>query len=546
MAVLKEKKATNIALLSNDRRTVATLGQVTSMEMYNAEKEYHPEGLYSNEIFGKEGSATRRKRHGWIDLKTNLLHPKALLEVGALKELYKGIMAGKDYAIWNAKEKDFERADIISGETGYAFFMKHFKEIKFKKTRSHKRNLVISFLDKYRETGALLNFLIVLPAGLRELTEDQGRPVEDEITPLYRKVLAATNVIDDSLRMKNDPLLDQTRWSLQRKVGEIWDLLMQILHGNGKTGFWRSKWASRRVSYATSNVISALDPAGLAVNSPRSYDLTETLFGVFQFMKGTAPIMFLHQMPNGIASRVISSGGEMAPLIDMETLQPKDVNLTEKSISRWCTEAGREGLIDGFEQLHVRHKPIIIDGHYLALVFKDDTGARVVYSSDEVPENIREKGTITPITWGEYFYLELHSYKDEARALITRYPVATDGSTYPSVPYLRSTMAAKIRYKYDQNWNVNDTDVWEEFPNTEDNESWFNTMSVSQYYLENLGADHDGDKTQALFVTSKEAVKEIDAALDSNEHYLDTDGSLRNSYGVETLERVFRSFTGFL
>ena len=533
------KKAFNIALLTNDRKRIQTLGEVTSMEMYAPNKDFHPEGLYSTAIFGRVGSKTRMKRHGWIDLRCEILHPKMFLEISALKELYRDILQGTGYAVWDEKEKDFVKADVLDGETGYAFFMRHWKEFSPKRGKSMTRNLVIDVLEKYRDTGALMNFIPVLPAGLRDLEDDE----ESEFGPLYRSVIAAASTIPQALNQKNDPIIDKVRWTLQSKVQLVWEAIINVIKGDGKNGMMRAKWASRRVAYATANVISAMDPAGVAINSPRSYDLTETLFGVLQVMKGNENLMALDRMAKGIARRVIESGGEQAPLIDPKTMKRSYVDLKEKTVAKWCTEAGRVDLINGFEQLDVRSRPVTIDGHYLALVVDLGTGIKVVTDPETIPESIAEKATIRPMTWGEYFYHETHTLKDDIRCVVTRYPVADDGSNYPSKPYLRSTMNARLLYTYDDNWEISNDVKWEEWPSSDPVDSWFNTMSVSQYYLAALGADHDGDRTQAIFLNSKEAVEEIDKRLDSPEHYLNTSGGMKNSYGVETLERVFRSFT---
>ena len=482
-----KKKPFNLALLDNRLQRIAGLLPVKSLEMFVQGREFHPTGLYSDLIFGPVGSETRMTRHGYINLRTQILHPKVFEDITRLKALYKEIMQGRAYAVWDPELKDFVRSDVIEGETGYAFFMEHFKEIEIPRTASYRRDIVIDLINKYRDK-AVLNFLVVMPAGLRDLDiDEQDRPVEQEINKLYRKVIAATNGISEALAFKNDPVLNSTRWSIQNTVQQIWAIVIGML--GGKHGFLQSKWGSRRVAFATANVISAMDPAGSDLDGPRSFDLTTTQVGIYQFIKGTEPVMTGFQMPNGIAADVIAEADYEPYLIDPKTLTAHRVKLDEKERVAWATETGRAGLIKAFSEAERRHRPILINGHYLKLIYQDDKGFKVLDSLADLPEHL-DRAKVRPITWAEYFYIEAQAYVHRVRCYITRYPVTGQGSTYPSTVYLRSTVTAHLLHEYTDQWDIStDTLAYPEFPNTVGNSKFMSTTIVSPFAIAGLGAD---------------------------------------------------------
>ena len=49
--------------------------EVTSTEILMSKGTYHPDGLFSNEIFGAEGTPERNKTFGFISLNTKVIHP---------------------------------------------------------------------------------------------------------------------------------------------------------------------------------------------------------------------------------------------------------------------------------------------------------------------------------------------------------------------------------------------------------------------------------------------------------------------------------------
>lgn len=506
----------NLSLLNNDRRRVAGLLPVKVLDIFDqGGVNFHPQGLYSDVIFGPQGEESRNTRHSYVTLNTTVLHPKIFETLTRMRDLYKGIMSGKDYALWNEEKKDFEKADILTGQTGYAFFMEHYDALTLPRDQpldksgkskaqllktvmesmmsgegktAYRRDLSIDLFEKYRDL-AKLHWFVVMPAGLRDLERDEsGRPVEDEINKLYRKLIATANGIPPALAGKNDPLLNNARWTLQKTIQDIYTSIMEML--SGKKGLLQSKWGSRRVTMGTRNVITAMDPAPDDLDSPRSYDITHTLVPIHQTIKGTEIVMSDFAMPNGIAQSIIANASSPVEVIDPTTLKRTVIKLSEKVRVAWGSSAGRTGLINDYEETGRRHLPILLDGHYLKLIYRDDKGFLLIDDIDDLPEGW-DKEKVSPLTWSEYFYIELVTYIHRVRMFLTRYPITGANSIYPTVPYVKTTVTSDNLYRYSPEGALERTVSYPEMPQLD--AAFFLTVAPSFTALENLGADFDGD-----------------------------------------------------
>ena len=88
-------------------------------------KNFHPDGLFSTDIFGKVGGEFRNRIFSYIDLKVPVIHPTLYKVIVRMKGLYEEILMGKSFAVFNPDTKDFEKSTILLGETGYDFFCKY-------------------------------------------------------------------------------------------------------------------------------------------------------------------------------------------------------------------------------------------------------------------------------------------------------------------------------------------------------------------------------------------------------------------------------------
>lgn len=529
----------NITLLDPARGRLGALLPVTTADIYDNEGDYHPQGLYSSQIFAKPGDHLRQVRHGYIDMHTRIFHPKVFLELSRIKALYKKILSGKGYATWNAKLKDFETSDILDGETGYAFFMSHFDEMVFVRNQSPARDLRIDLLEKYRGK-CMVRYLVVLPAGLRDIEIDAaGRTIENDLNPLYRKVIRTANTLSADGSDKNDPTLDTARWSLQQHFNAVYEHIEGIL--KGKNGFLLAKWGSRKIHHGTRNVLTALDPAPPVLGGTNAPGVNDTIVGLYQYLKGTMDLA-IFAVKTGPLAPIISALPGNISVIDPKTLKSKTVNPSTFVRDKWGSDNSIEELISGYEKLAARHKPVMMDGGYVALIYRDDKNFRVIYDIDEVPEGW-DRDKVTPMTWTELYYICAMSYYEKTIAFITRYPITGDGSIYPSEVSVKTTNVGIALRALNVDWLAEDGDAGLLINMPVPGGAFFESMSVHTSKIKGLGADFDGDMTSCNIVVHKEAVDEGKAYMKSAKAFLSPSGGL--NYGVvgDIGELVLHNFT---
>jgi len=501
-------------------------------------KNFHPEGLFSTQIFGKLGEDSRYNKFAYINLKVPVFHPVIYKTLGNLKRLYKEIIEGKAYAVWDSNLKDFERSTPLDGETGFHFFLRHFKDIHFEERDSVKRTFNLKLIEKYRD-NALLNEWVILPPGFRDFEiSDDGKYAEDEINKMYRSLLSSSFIVDDNA-VKNSPeLINSTRINIQNSVSEIYEYVMNMLEGKKK--FILGSWASRKIFNGTMNVITAPINNIDQLHSPLTFKYNETMTGLFQYLKSILPVA-TYQIKNEILSKVFVGPNEPSYMTNSKTLKKELVNIEPEIYDDWMSSEGLERTLNRFAEHELRHEVLSYDNYYFGMIYRGpDQTVRFVQDVDELPEG-RSKDDLYPMTIAELFYLSVFKDSLKYSALLTRYPIAGLGSIYPSKIHLYTTTKDFSLYMLDDQWNKTDIFV-PHFPDRESN--FFNSMSPHPSHNARLGADYDGDRMSFNVVYSEEANQEIDKLLNSREYYVGVDGSMLYSSETDTVKYIFQAMTG--
>lgn len=507
----------------------------------NISSNFHNEGLFSIPIFGRVGDTTRDEKFSYINIQTSIMHPLIYRALGKLKGLYHEIMSSKTYASWDKELKDFVISNEVDGDTGYQFFIKHWKDIKFKKTSSRLRDDKISLIKKYRDV-TMCDKILVLPAGLRDVRIGNGGNLEyDPINEPYRRIVGISKTI--SKESINSPTLNYSRYQLQLSFNELYNTLKEII--SGKSGFIQSKWTKRVVFNGTRNVISSMNTSKIELGAPGAPKATDTIMGLFQLTRGILPIT-IHLLRNGYLNEVFSMNDTSleANLINTKTLKKESVEIPSLIKDKWATFDGLNKIINSYGDTKNRHKPIMIEGHYLGLIYKGpDNTFRIFGSIDELPESL-DKDFVEPLTLVELIYLSGYREWNKNKAVITRYPVTELGSTYPTDVYVRTTVVSEKRMELGQDWEpLGDGYIANEFP-FKDPDSFVDSLQVSPTRINGLNGDYDGDVCSALLVYSDDAIAEIEKTLHSREAYVDASGGLRTSVKIQTLSLVLRNMSG--
>ena len=364
---------------------------VTSHAMYESSTErFHPDGLYSEVIFGQLGSRERLIRRGFMYLHTTLVSPHLYRQILTLKGFYQDIAAGKQYAYFDPATKDFVRTtrDDPNSDTGYQFFISHLLEINFARTESAQRNDKIELINKYKDRLFITKF-IILPAALRDVRIHNGRPESEKINKLYLNLLSLTKSLPDN--GTDDPIFDPIRYQMQNKLQEIYEYIRNMI--DDKHGFAQGKYAARDIVYGSRNVItSPLLTATKSPDSPNVFSIDEALIPLFEGLKALVPVI-VNVMTTQLFVGTFGAGqSNTVALINSKTLKREYVEVDDRTIARFTTADGINDIINDFRDNTMHFEPVSIkpvrgpdgspttDNYYLFMVY--DTGDTIYQFKD--------------------------------------------------------------------------------------------------------------------------------------------------------------------
>lgn len=530
----------NIFLLELTPERLKYLKPVTKLDIFEGgSSDFSEEGLFSTSIFGRVGDERRNYRFSYIDVKVPIMHPVIFNVLVKMKRLYGDILSGQAYARWDNELKDFVKASVIDGDTGYAFFIQHWNDIDFGTTSSINREQAVKLVKKYQDR-ALTDKIVVLPAGLRDLEIDKhNRISEDEINTEYRRLIKLSNTINTVTVKNHIETLNGPRYQMQLVFNNIYQMLSSLIEGKKK--LLLGKWASRRVFNGTRNVITAMDTSVPYLGDKGNPDFNSTIVGLYQYLKATLPVT-IFQVRRFLES-IFPDVNQPARLINKKTWKAEEVLLHSRYYNQWATNEGIERVITSFKEESIRDVPLEIDGRYVALLYRGpDNTFKVLHDIDEVPAN-RSRRDVKPITLAELFYIAVYQKANSYPALVTRYPITGIGSIYPSRTHLRVTLKSEKRMQLNDQWEpMGEEAMAYEFP--VQGSAFVNSLIPHPSRLARLGADFDGDTSSYQVAYSQEAIEECENYFRSRRAYVGTDGRFINSTDVHTVELVLRNMTG--
>lgn len=532
----------NLTMLDlTDPQLLAGVRQVKVLDSFvGATYDFHPEGLFSTEIFGRVGDERRELLFGHIDIKASIFHPLVYQSIVKLKRFYGDIMAGRKYAVWNEDLKDYMPAtQAAGGRTGFSFFLEHWQKIAYVSTGSIQRDFAIKLVKDFASL-ALTSKVVVIPASYRDMEIDEfGRRTEHEINDLYRRLIGQSNVIIESSLKTNPEAVDRIRYDMQRIFCEIYDMIEDLVKGKKK--LFLGKFASRRIAHGTRNVITAMNTAVSDLDAPGNPGFNSTIIGLYQYLQAALPLSVYHVTQ--FLKHVFPDVNSPARLVDPQTLRPKDLWLSSKQHDRWTTKEGIEKVISAFREESIRKVPLTIEGSYIGLIYEGpDSTFRFFQDIDELPAD-RDRKHVRPATLMDVLYLSVYKYSNNYPIYVTRYPILSVGSVYPSMVHLRTTVKFSRRYRLGDDWmRMPDSETAAEYPDI--TAALLNSLVPHTKHLKRLGADFDGDTSSGNILYTDEAIQEVKDYLKSKRAYVGSDGKLLYSAGVDTVDIVLWNMTG--
>ena len=535
-------KPTNIKLLDPKSIIPGVFKEVTSTDAFEGmTQNLNDEGLYSLEIFGKLGSKERDRTEAYVDTKLELFNPTYLKALIQIKSLYQGIVKGTEYAVWDPESKDFIKSNLLDGETGFSFFMRHFNKIVPSTTDSYKRSKRIALVTRSRSVS-FSDKVLVFPAGLRDIQfQPNGAPTEPEVTDLYRKLIFRTRVV--TLASKEDaenPLYDNVRWGLQHAFNEIDQYFFGFSEGKG--GLLQRRLSTRGVVSGTRNVITARKVSRADLLKPNGVNPNSSDIGLYQGL-----LNFQYVAINALLSKylqnIFTTGSQTVKLVSTKTLEYEYVEVPPSTVEKWSTFTGLNKLINGFSNIHLRNKVIVVENHFLALVYDDGEDVCVLHDINDLPEG-KDRKLVRPITYMELFYLSCHQAISDQISQQTRYPIIGIGSIVPVKVNLLTTTGAKPRVIRNTDWS--EAETCGRYPVRQDSPDYFDAMSVDPTRESGFDSDHDGDQLNSNSVCGEDSKAQVHSLFGKREYYISGSGRFLYDPANEPILFMFKAATSGL
>lgn len=536
-------KPTNLKLLDPKSIVPGIFKEVTSTDAFEGmTQNLNDEGLYSLEIFGKLGSKERDRTEAYIDTKLELFNPTYFKALTQIKSLYLGILKGTEYAVWDSEAKDFIKSNILDGETGFSFFIRHFKELAVTGTDSYRRKQKVTLVSDFKDV-ALNSKVLTIPAGLRDIQfEPNGTPTEPEITEYYRKLMFRTRVITlSSPRDAENPLYDNVRWGLQNSFNELDEFLFNLMEGKG--GLMQRRVSTRGVVSGTRNVITARKVSRPNLFVSNGVNPNSTDMGLYQallnFQYNAA-----HALMTKYLSNVFTPGSQTAKLVNIKTREYEYVEVSAQTVEKWTSFTGLNKLFNGFSNVHLRNKEIIVDGHYLAMVYDDGQEVAVLHDINDLPAG-KDKSLVKGITYMELFYLSCQATITDQLTQQTRYPIIGIGSIVPAqVNLLTITGATPRVIRSAPSWD--ELETCKRYPHRTASPDYFDAMSVDPTREAGYDSDHDGDQLNSNSVCAEDSKEEVRGLFGKREYYISGSGRFLYDPVNEPILFMFKAATSGL
>lgn len=527
----------NIKLLILNKSKKVLFSRVTNLNIFvPSTNNFDPNGLFSNEIFGPVGDPIRNSTFGYIALHVGVIHPLVFKNITRMRAFYGDIMSGKKFATFNKTLGDFVLSTPSEGETGYKFFIDHMDDLKLDDRGSSEREVYIKQKELYGKTTDLIDRWLVLPAGLRDYYIDKsGKPEEDEVNDLYRKLMNLTNSIENiKITPSTESSINKIRYRIQLVTLEIYEHFRSKLDGKDK--FIQGKFAKRAIVNGTRNVLTPNLLKIRDLDDPTNINIDHTVVGLYQYIRAISPIT-MHWLHQRFLSNIFNPNTGLSKLVNVKSLKTEFVTINSKESKKWLSTEGLDSIISVMKQNELRKEPVMVSGHYLLLLWDDGKDIHIIDNTDTLPDNLDPK-YLRPITYYELFYISIHSVIDKYPGFVTRYPVINLGGIYPSMSYVKTTNNPRTI-------NLHLTEgvvTLKEYPNYKD--TFINGISVSPIHIDRLGADFDGDKVSYNVLYVEESINELMKLINSKEYYLDPNGGSAYSPISDTLKYVTKTLAG--
>jgi len=226
------------------------LKSVTTTEIFSKPGEFHPDGLFSELIFGPEESPERKKTFSYVELNAFVIHPTAyMLLIQLDRKLEMFISAQETFSVTSKGEM----IPDPDGVTGISEFMKLFPKIKFRGGTDSRDKFVIKLKEAYKNDTLFLNVLPIIPPIQRDAYQDEkGMWVVDPLNDYYVTIIRRAYQIKSAAG--SGPLFDLLNFELQKAVINHDTFIRKLIQK--KRGLIRNQLLGKRTDFSGRAVVT--------------------------------------------------------------------------------------------------------------------------------------------------------------------------------------------------------------------------------------------------------------------------------------------------
>ena len=229
------------------------LKPVTSNQLFTRTNDFHPNGLFSELIFGVQGTLDRKRIFSFINLNCYVVNPTAYKILIQLDRKIEKFLSTEAFFIIT-KSGELTITENEKGITGISEFIKNFSKIKFRGDTPDRKKYISLMEKSYKEGSLFLNKLPVIPPDQRPIFLDQdNRYVKAQINDHYETILKRSSAIK-TMGVKGTTF-DLFNWGIQTSVINH-DNFVRTQVGK-KFGIIRSNLLGKRVDYSGRAVITS-------------------------------------------------------------------------------------------------------------------------------------------------------------------------------------------------------------------------------------------------------------------------------------------------
>jgi DNA-directed RNA polymerase beta' subunit len=226
------------------------LKPITATELFSKPGEFHPDGFFSESIFGPEESTERKKTFSYIDLNATVIHPSAYMLLIQLDRKIELFVSGQETFSVDSKGTLQKDPD---GVTGISSFIKLLPKIKFRGGTNTRDKFIKKIKESYKDGILFIDLIPVIPPTQRDAYQDEkGMWVIDPLNDYYIAMLRRAYQIKSAA--KTGALFDLLNFELQKAVINHDNFIRKLIQK--KRGLIRSQMLGKRTDFSGRAVVT--------------------------------------------------------------------------------------------------------------------------------------------------------------------------------------------------------------------------------------------------------------------------------------------------